>query len=394
MKTRRVHMIFWTVAMMLVWVSCSSSGGGVGGSGIISRGSITEFGSIVVNGTEFDTTDAVVIVDGVEQGVGDVIVRENLDVGRVVTVMASEGDDENGVVADQVSYSDDVSGPVISMTDIDSGTKALRVMGQTVVLNSLTVFKAATFETIAPDDVVEVSGYYDNTGVIWATFLEKIGTYLPGVTYEVKGFIDSLDTGQQTFLINDLLVDYSSAEMGTLPGGMPEEDLLVEIEGILDVTRTQMFASRITLEDELGSENAEEVEVMGFVTALASVDEFTIGNQVVMVEAGALFVDGVQTDIALGVKLEAEGTLADGILFAEEIEFWAPDQIEIEGLVTSIVSASEFMLDGQRVITTAETVYEDGGPEDIAVGIAIEIKGRMVDDIMVADKVSFELGDV
>ena len=40
-----------------------------------------------------------------------------------------------------------------------------------------------------------------------------------------------------------------------------------------------------------------------------------------------------------------------------------------------------------------DTVYEDGGPGDLMVGINIEIKGRMQVDVLVADKVSFELYD-
>ena len=103
--------------------------------------------------------------------------------------------------------------------------------------------------------------------------------------------------------------------------------------------------------------------------------------------------DGTADDIALGVKLEAEGTLEGGILFADEVEFWEPDQIEVEGLVTNIVSLSEFTVGDQVVQTDAETVYEDGTPDDIALGVNLEVKGVPVDiirSILVADKVSFE----
>ena len=76
----------------LMLISCSdssskpTSGGGVGGTGVISRGHITSIGSIVVNGTEFNTDDTVIIVGGEEKGIGDDVVMDNLKIGMVVTV--------------------------------------------------------------------------------------------------------------------------------------------------------------------------------------------------------------------------------------------------------------------------------------------------------------------
>ena len=52
-----------------------TAGGGIGGTGIISSGTISAFGSIVVNGTEFDTSNAAIIVNGKERSVDD------LDIG-------------------------------------------------------------------------------------------------------------------------------------------------------------------------------------------------------------------------------------------------------------------------------------------------------------------------
>ncbi len=393
MKNKGILSILWLVPVLLLVVACSnSSGGGVGGSGIINRGTISDFGSIVVNGTDFDTSDATIIIDGQNLGVGDAVVLANLDVGRVVTVIGSEGDDEETAVAERVLYSDEVSGPVISVTATEPGVKELAVMGQTVIINALTFFKTTDFETIAPNDVVEVSGYYDDVGTIWATFAEKIGEFTPGLVYEVKGFIQSLDTIQFTFLINGLLVGYADPDV-ILPNEPLEDGLLVEAEGVVDHTGVRMFAQSISIEDDIGAENADEVEVTGFVTAVVSTDEFTVGTQYVVVEAGAVFVDGARADIALGVKLEAEGNLEDGILYAEEIEFWLPDQIELEGILTGLISQYEFTVEGQEIITTDDTVYEDGGPGDLMVGINIEIKGRMQVDVLVADKVSFELED-
>jgi hypothetical protein len=168
---------------------------------------------------------------------------------------------------------------------------------------------------------------------------------------------------------------------------------LVEVEGTLDATGGEMLATEIEPGDELDVEDADQLEVMGFVTDFVSVFEFTVGNQVVQPNEDTVFVDGTPEDVAVGIKLEAEGILEQGILFADEVEFWGPDQIEVEGFVTDFVSIFEFTVGDQVVHTDADTIFEGLAPEDIALGIKLEVKGVPVDiiySILVADKVSFE----
>ena len=408
MNTHRFPATLLVLVALLPLVSCVGggsggtgySGGGVGGTGIISRGSISEFGSIVVNGTEFDTTNAVLVVDGVEIGTGDMVISNNLDRGRVVTVQGMRDDTKDGAVATHVIYRSDVEGPVLYASSTDSNPRQLTVMGQTVMVNYLTHLKNVVFEEISQGDVVDVSGFYDDEGIIWATFLERTGTFAAEAVYEVKGFVDALDPQQKMFMINDIEVDYSAADTSGLPGGQPVEGLLVEAEGTVDQDFALMTASLVVKEDEIGAENAEEVEINGFVTYLIDIDEFVIGNQLILVEDGTVFVDGLQDDIATGKKIEAEGELVDGILRAWEIEFWEPDQFEIEGPITHIEfinfvnGESEFTIEDQVVVTSDQTAWEDGDLADLDLGVNVEIKGRMVNDDMVADKVSFELGDI
>ena len=354
---------------------------------------VSAFGSIYVNGTEFDTRDAAIILNGEEIGVGDDIALDILDIGKVVTVKGTVSEFGVTGVANRVRYNDNVRGPVESIRDIDTASKEIVVLGQTVIVNVITKFKGTAFDTIVRNDMVEVSGFVDDTDAIRATFLEKTGQFTPGVVVEVIGFVENLDTDLRTFKIRDLTVDYSLADTSGLPGGAPADDLLVEVEGMLDATDGEMLATEIKLEDELGAVESNRIEVSGFVTDVVSGFEFTVGNQLVQTDADTIFVDGALEDIALGVKLEAEGSLVDGVIFAEEIEFWGPDQIEVEGFVTDVVSGFEFTVGSQVVQADADTVFEGVAPEDIAVGMKLEIKGVPVDidrSILVADKVSLE----
>jgi len=397
MKSYPIKQVLALILSALLAFSCSGcgsgtilAGGGMGGSGFISKGVILAFGSIIVNGTEFDTTDAIVMVDGEEVGVGNDAVLSNLDLGKYVTVIGTGSEAENTAVAEKVIYNSNLKGPVEGVVAVDERTKEITVMGQAVRINSLTEFKNTGFDTISVNDIVEISGMFDNDGVIWATFIEKTGDFTPGTLVEVTGYVENLNLVEKTFQIKNLIVDYFMADTENLPGGLPAEGLYVEAEGTVAALGDNLMAVRIELTDELEVTDADQIEVMGFVTAVVSESEFNVGNQRVQIDDIVEYVDGEPEDIVPGVKLEAEGMLVDGVLHAWEIEFWGPDQIEHEDIITSMVSITEFSVGNQVVHTNDETIFEDGTPEDLSLGINVEIKGRMIDGILVADKVSFE----
>lgn len=386
------------IFLLLLCCGCSaqgpstSDGGGIGGTGIISRGAITTFGSIFVNGTEFDTRNARIIVKGEDLGVGDEAATANLDVGKVVTVEAMVArPGETGVAAHRVLYRDNVLGPVEAIGEAKDVPLEIVVLGQTVFINDLTMLKGTTIDTLTLNDVVAVSGLIDETGAVRALFIEKTGEFTPGLEVEVTGTMENLDTDRKIFEINDLAVDYSLADTSRLPLGVPAEGVHVEAEGTINTTGGEMLASRVEPAYEFGDRDAEAIELTGFVTEFYSVFEFTVGYQAVRTDAETLFIDGTPEDLALGVKLEAEGHLAEGILVAREVEFWKPDQIEVGGLVRDFVSTFEFTVGNQVVHTDSETVFVGGTPEDIALNVMLEVKGRLEGDVLLADKVSFEL---
>ena len=116
------------------------------------------------------------------------------------------------------------------------------------------------------------------------------------------------------------------------------------------------------------------------------------------------YLEGAGLALKAGQKLEAEGSLVDGILIAVEIEFWEPDQTEVEGIIDEVVFIDidgelfpEFTLEereDQVVQTDAVTVFEDIDKEEIEPGINIEVKGVPQDieqSVIKADKVSVEI---
>jgi hypothetical protein len=396
MKTLIPKGLVLVLSLCLLLTSCSggggsmTAGGGIDGTGIMSAGVVSAFGSIVVNGLKYDTSNATIIINEVEVGVGDDAVRENLDIGRVVTVEGRISRDGITATAKRIVYSDNVIGPVESVSVIDATTGEVVVLGQTVIVNVITTFKNTTFDTLAPGDLVEVSGYIDDNRAVRATFLEKKDASV--LEYEVTGFVDNLDDNLKTFMINSLKVDFASIA-DTLPAGIPADGLYIEVTGTIDAGSGEMRAAKIQLGDELDVEEGDQFEITGFVTHLVSAFEFTVGNQMVRIDANTLFVDGTPDDLALGAKLEVEGSLVDGIFLADEVEFWKPDQIEVEGLVSNIASANEFTVGIQVVQTVAGTTVFEPDDLEIQLGIRLEVKGVPQDidhSVLAADKVSLE----
>ena len=407
MNSNQLNNFIFVLCAIFLLVSCGGdggglvAGGGISGTGVISSGTITAFGSVEVNGTRFDTGNAEIIINGELIGVGDNFVPDNLELGMVVTVEGRIIENKE-FVADRVIYNPNIVGPVESISVIDATTKEIVVLGQTVIVNIITMFEATDFNGIAEDAVVSVSGYLDDNGVIRATFLEMIddGTLI----FEVTGFVESLDPNLNTLMINDLSIDYAAIS-GNLPEGIPADGQFVEVEGEL-AAGGELVANSIELGDELGGEEGDEVEITGFVTEVISANDiirFKIGNQEVHVDSDpetVLYVDGDPSDIAPGQKLEAEGSLEGGILIAVEIEFWEPDQIEVEGVVDDVVFINgfpEFTFEGredQVVQTDGDTEFENIIKEEIEAGINIEVKGVPQDiaqSVIKADKVSLEI---
>jgi Domain of unknown function (DUF5666) len=63
--------------------------------------------------------------------------------------------------------------------------------------------------------------------------------------------------------------------------------------------------------------------------------------------------------------------------------------MDVEGLVTEVVSPSEFSVGYQKVRTDEKTGFHGGEPADIAPGVKLEVKGKLENHILTAGKITF-----
>jgi len=323
-------------------VGCSSGDGSSEPTGAtkMRSGVITGFGSVFVNGVEYETDNATITIDG-QPGSED-----DLAIGMVVTLSGSVNDDGASGMALSIDYDDEVEG-TISAINLSGGIGSIEVLGQVINIDADTSFESddasiATLDLLQIGNVVEVSGYSTGTGDIFATRIEvKSAAHTDGETMEVKGLVTNLDTVAMTFTIGDLIVDYSNASLDDFPESGVSEGQLVEAETTSAITNNTLFATELELESEDGNamdgDEGDEVEIEGIVTNALVDNRFVVNDQTVIIDNATEFEHGSVTDIATGVKLEVEGMLdADGNLVASEIEFREQAETELEGPIDAI----------------------------------------------------------
>jgi hypothetical protein len=317
----------WKTPLVLFLAAMVGCGGGGGGSdggggsaaptGVAAFGVVQGFGSIFVNGIEYETSGAAFSKDDSSDGID----QSHLRVGMMVTLHGSINDDGVTGIATSVDYRDNLEGPISS---IDLATNSFVALGYTVIVDAGTIFDdALTFDQLAVGDFVEVSGAPEAEGNIRATFIDTTDVTCATLQeIEVKGTISNLNAGAQTFSIESLTVDYSIADLSDLTSG-PVDGLFVEVKSNECPVGSTLVATRVETEDEFGQfgegEEGGHVEIQGIVTSITSQTEFELSGQPIRITDQTQFVGLASNQIVLNLQLEVEGTLENGVLLAEVV---------------------------------------------------------------------------
>lgn len=335
---------------------------------VTTTGTIDGFGSVIVNGVHYGTDDADFEVD---ENPG---VQGDLSVGQVVTIVATV---TNGVAtAASVTYDDNIEGPV---TSIDAANNQFVALGQTVIVDSLTVFEGVTLDTLQVGDSVEVSGINDASGNIWASYVELDTD--ADTEVELQGTVSSHDSAAQTFMINAQLVNYGTAGSIEVEGGSIQDGMFVEVEG--EMSGATLVATEVE-EETTDLELDQEMEVEGYVTSLnTDLRQFEVRGITVEYSDDTEFENGSAASIALDMEIEVEGVVDEnGILQATEIDLEIESNIEIEADVEAVdADNGTVTLLGQTFQVNYSTLVLDERDgihlfniSDIAVGDRVEVE--------------------
>jgi hypothetical protein len=385
------HRVVIFVALLLL-SACNESGtsssfvasGGIGGTGMVassnnvSVGPITGFGSVFVNGVKYDTTNAVIMVNGQQ------VTDEALKLGMVVRVEGRVDSSSKTGTATRIDFNENVIGPVQM---IDREHNRLKVLGQMVSVDRLTLFEGfSKLDELKVGDVLEVSGLINAKGYILATRIARLAEI---TSFEVRGRIDNHDPATQTFTIGELTVDYSEPLVFE---DVPFDAEFVDIQGVF--VEDRFVATRFTVEQNtFVFEVGTEIELYGVVTRFKSPSDFEVSDLPVTTTPETVFIFGTAADLAQNAELAVRGFWnADSVLVVEYVEFvdtssnrTGAGQINLEAKVEAIDGVNNRVtLLGVSVQTTNNTVFLDErdklsafGLKDLRIGDDISVFGFM-----------------
>jgi len=361
--------------------SGSVAGGGVGGSGVTvaSVGTVTGFGSVIVNGVAYATGDAEIFVENEPKGTGDAALAQNISTGMVVRVEGVLNTD-GSAAARRVFFNSDLKGPVESPADLDSFTKQIVILGQTVVLDGFSVFRNTTIDEVTAGMVLEISGYLDESGRFQATYVTKVADALsPESAIEIKGLVQDIDAQAQTYTVNALMVDFSSADVSGLPGGRPQAGQLLKARGKWQGS-DRLVADRLELEEEFGSDEFETAEFEGIITRTGGSGQFAIGRYTVLTDETTVYRNMDPQDLNRGARVIVRGALSDRAILADEIGLSEAVRIEsdagtVDPAGNRLTLAGLQAIDIQATATT-RIIGTAAGLDEIEPGDHVRMLGR------------------
>lgn len=368
----------------------SASSSVVSASANIAQGTVTGFGSVIVNGVHFDVKNAAIEIDG------EAKVESDLAVGQAVSVTGTVDDDGIHGKATKLSAETKLRGPIESI-DLTNGV--IVVLGQTVLINGDTFYEdGVTADSLKVGDVIKVSTQINADSALVATRIEiKTGTEAKDLL--LTGEVANLDTTAMTFTINGTKVDYSKATIADLPNKTIKEGMLVRVHGTVVngvfVANGNVHSSVLDLKHDGELDIKAFVEMGGLISALDIPagesligPSFMIGNTKVLFSTTVRIEGGTVADLANGLRVRVKGKLnADRNLVADRIILILKNRVDDEGLVQATdITKNTITLNGVTFEITVDTSFNDRGKanvrlfslKDIATGDFVGVRGYKI----------------
>jgi hypothetical protein len=365
---------------ILAMTSCGSSvdltglngNGNTDGTGI---GPVSGFGSVIVNGVKYDDAG----IDNTTFFDGHGRTKAELAAGMMVKVTATGVNDVSGTgTATKIAVLRHVDGP-LDDNGVTLATNRMKVMGQTVVMDTTTVFDnvvvGSLIDLSAIDNLakagmrpeLEIHGIADDTGTIHATFIRKwFDNVVTGRDVQVKGTVANDNVTGKAFTLGAVTVSFAVRPAGLGNG------VFVEVKGTFRTTDNTVLATTVTVADPASGQVAGDlVKAEGYVNRIVVPGaQFELvgadGLQLINWSTGTVaFKDGAAGEIFAGARVEVEGKRnLDKTVAAKEISFRKPGNIRLETAATAKTlpvgtQPGSLTLFGKTVFVNALTQYKD-----------------------------------
>jgi hypothetical protein len=331
---------------------------GTGGTGLFAQGTISGFGSVIVNGIRFDDAAATVLVDGVSAN------SQALRLGMVAEVQGLRGADVTLGVASAIEVWSIAQGLV---SQVQGGQ--FMVAGIWVQTDAATVF----------DGLGNAAGLTNGLRVaVWGLQSGPDASRWTATRVAVVTTTTLVSSGIVTVAgtLNGLAL--SGARAASLSTGQ-----LVRVQGTLSASGTGLQVDSFKLLGlQSGSMPQGDVEIEGLVTALLAGNRFMLGN--VEVDASSVSLAASYKALAVGQRIEVEGTWQGKVLKAASLEVESEqklDDAEIEARIEQFTSLANFVVRGQRCNASAAKITK-GKVSDLKVGVKVKLKGTKAGDVL------------
>jgi Domain of unknown function (DUF5666) len=384
-RPRRGRWTQWLAATGVAAVLAACGGGGSSssdsGSGL-SVGTVTGFGSIIVDGVRYDDRNVRISID-TESGAPDASSAQvDIKLGHHVelTFTGSESSSSAGTVL--------VSAEIVGK--VSAIAPDLVVAGQTVKVNTdpavgpVTVFEGYTSAAdIAIGDRIEVHGTPTGAKTVQATRIERKPT--ADKWLRVAGNITGLSADGSSFQIGGLTIKVDANTRIVPAKAMLAEGLRVVVWS--DTAGAASTGDTVTAKIVRVKRNQEtmpDARVAGAVTDCTPTCDasFKVGG--ISVDASnATFVNGTKTDLANGRWVELRGTLdaATNKLVATKVVFRRLDrpheEVKLRGAITDFVDMSSFKVRGVPVTTDGNTTIGASCTSPLGNGTLVALSGSV-----------------
>ncbi len=401
----KINGLFKSVVIILLSTLIVACGGGGSSAGSNSTytGAITGFGSIFVNGVEFDTSGASIRIDD-KSGT-----ESDLKVGMQVTISGQENGSTG--TASNVTFSDDLEGIVISNAIVSGqATGDMNIMGQTVTITDTTIMESKVAGVVTPDQItmgmiVEVSGSSSGTGSITATRIEvkasDLATYLAAHTegIELKGIVKNHVAGSFQFDVGGMTIDYAGAKLDNMPAGS-YNGLYVEVKSIQGLDQSNnLVASKVELENNgiKGSQGSDkhELEVHGLISKdIAGDNTFSVNGQVFKVDTNTRYRGISKGALLTGVMVKVEAYFMNGVLIARKVKKENTSSgLKIKGNVATVTTSGTntgtvTMQDGTVIIVDSNTIMKDSRNNGVVPNPHFNLQGLSQGDYVKIDYIN------
>lgn len=358
---------------LAAWSLASCGGGsggfaglpGTGGTGITSFGSISGFGSVIVNSIKFDDLQSSIHINGESATSAD------LRIGMVANVRGVRGTTTSLGTANSIEVWSIAQGAV---SQVSAGQ--FKLAGMTLLTNGATVFDGlGSAAALAPGVQVTVWGLQATADASnWTTTRVAVS---PASSVVGSGLVQVVNS---QISLNGLIL--AGSLIDSLKAGQ-----LVRIQGTLSLDGTSLLVTRVKILDTDMRPNEGEAEVEGLITSLLSATRFQLGS--IEVDASAASFEPLNLQLVVGTRVEVHGNWQAGVLKAYKVEAEDEDslgQVEIEAQITEFTSLSNFVVRSQRCDASGVTTVKNGTLSDIKLGAKVSLAGTVNGNVFIVSR--------